>query len=261
MMCVAWHNPEQRDTFLHEWGIEADDPSLLLTQDANGEGCARTKNRAIQEAVRRGADICVIVDDDCFPLAGADKLPFPFLDFLAAHARNLASPAPVEMFATLTHPPSRGTPFLPENRTMPMPVAASVGFWRNVGDYDAASQLVHGARHPMEFRRQNIFGNYFPLSGMNLAFRPRDWLPWCEFIDVPRYDDIWMGWLWQKEAYRRGACFALTGPDVCHSRQSNVWANLRDEAKHAERNETLWRGIATAPAKADYGALREMLPV
>jgi hypothetical protein len=94
---------------------------------------------------------------------------------------------------------------------------------------------------------------------MNIAFKPLDWLPWCRFIDVPRFDDIWMGWLWQKEAYRRGFCFRLDGPMVHHSRQSNVFANLKVEAKHLERNETLWHDIATSP-HTEYDDLCKLLP-
>jgi hypothetical protein len=46
---------------------------------------------------------------------------------------------------------------------------------------------------------------------------------------------------------------------VRHSRQSNVWKNLRDEAVHLEANETLWREIARSRAE-DYATLRKLLP-
>jgi hypothetical protein len=94
---------------------------------------------------------------------------------------------------------------------------------------------------------------------MNVAFRPADWQPWCRFIDVARFDDIWMGWLWQREAYRRGCCFNLAGPVIRHSRQSNVWRNLRAEARYLEETETLWREIATHPSD-DYDVLHDLLP-
>jgi hypothetical protein len=141
-----------------------------------------------------------------------------------------------------------------------MPVAASMGFWSHIGDYDAVSQLALGAKTPMKFNYQTVFARYFPLCGMSLAFKPKDWLPWCKFIEVPRFDDIWMGWLWQKKAYNLGYCFNLEGPTVHHSRQSNVWANLRDEAKYLEENETLWLRIEQCPS-CDYDTLRKLLPV
>ena len=162
------------------------------------------------------------------------------------------------MAIAVTNPPSRGTPY--HCRTLKMPVAASMGFWTNIGDYDAPAQLVLGPATPMTFDRRPVFGRYFPCCGMNLAFRPGQWLPWCQFIDVPRMDDIWMGWLWERHAYDLGYCFNLNGPLVRHSRQSNVWANLRDEARYLEANDTLWRDIAVNPAK-DYETLRALLPV
>ena len=141
---------------------------------------------------------------------------------------------------------------------MLLDVAASIGFWTEVGDYCAVRQLAHNAQ-PMSFVRQSIYGQYFPLCGMNLAFEPKKWMPWCQFIDVARYDDIWMGWLWQREAYRRGYCFNLSGPLIRHSRQSNVWKNLKAEAEYLEENETLWREIAE-DSSDEYDTLRRLLP-
>lgn len=264
---VAWWNEEQIARFLDAWGLpisEMASPSLdwlVLQRDVSREGCARTKNKGVAEAMRRGADIVVVLDDDCFPAGWqpgqnyAEKFDLQF--FAQLHAEALR-PQPIEMVLPVTTPISRGTPY--RERTIKLPVAASMGFWTDVGDYDACAQLVHGATHPMEFKRVNVANMYFSLCGMNLAFRPKEWLPWCEFIDVPRFDDIWMGWLWQREAYRRGFCFNLNGPLVRHSRQSNVWQNLRDEANHLEWNETGWRAIATAPYR-EYAELRKLLPV
>lgn len=261
---VPWHNPEQVKRWRIEWGIDNHLPAfVILQQDTAGEGCARTKNKGVREAISRGADVVVVLDDDCFPAEGG---PQYLGDLAAAHIKAL-EPVPMALFKPVTNPPSRGTPYeLPGT----MPVAASMGFWTEVGDYDACAQLVRGARTPMTFDQDPIYGRYFPLCGMNIAFRPNDWVIedghpagaryWWEFINVPRFDDIWMGWLWQREAYRRGYCFNLNGPIVRHSRQSNVWQNLRDEAKYLERNETLWRDIATHP-QGDYESLRKLLPV
>ena len=168
-------------------------------------------------------------------------------------------PQPVALFETVTDPASRGTPYAPANLTATLPVAASMGFWTRVGDHCAVRQLAHGPI-PMTFAPRAVYGRWFPLCGMNLAFRPALWDPWCRFVEVARFDDIWMGWLWQKEAYRRGYCFNLGGPLVQHSRQSNVWVNLRQEVDHLEASETLWRSIALHPS-SDYRELRALLPV
>ena len=247
---VPWHNREQLNRFLTAWKVFETDDRLLLVQDKDKSGCAATKNRGIKLAMEEGVETVIVLDDDCFPNQNQT-----LGEFIVAHLEAL-KPQFQQWFKSVTTPPSRGTPYFIRKD---MPVAASMGFWLGVGDYDACSQLVVGANTPMFFNTDLIFGQYFPLCGMNLAFRPKDWWPWCRFIDVPRFDDIWMGWLWQKEAYRRGACFNLAGPIVHHSRQSNVWANLRDEVKHLEANETLWQKIATCQSY-DYATLRQLLP-
>lgn len=250
---VPWVSDEERDAFLREWRV---DPNaipdwLVLQHDHSRAGCGATKNAGVARALVRGASTVVVLDGDCYPHDEA-----PTLEALAeAHVAAL-SPQPVEMFSAVTIPPSRGTPY--RERSITMPVACSMGFWTNNGDHCAVRQLAFD-NAPMTFEQRAIFGRYFPLCGMNVAFRPSEWMPWCTFVDVARFDDIWMGWLWQREAYRRGACFNLCGPLVRHSRQSNVWRNLRDEAEHLQANEILWREVATAK-DGSYEALSRLLP-
>jgi hypothetical protein len=251
---VPWVRHEQRDQFLAAWNVHDSPDWLVLQQDRDREGCGRTKNKAIARAVEeRQAERVVVLDDDCFPTDEAPTLPA----LMAAHSAVLDAPADVELFEVVTDPPSRGTPYFA--RTLAMPVAASMGFWLDIGDYCAVRGLAH-AHAPMRFHRRPVFGRYFPLCGMNLAFRPQRWYPWCQFIEVPRFDDIWMGWLWQREAYRRRFCFSLAGPLVRHARQSNVWRNLTEEALHLECNDALWQRIATDPM-GTYDGLRRLLPV
>lgn len=251
---VPWCDRRQIELFCQAWGVEYSNlrPEwLVLQHDVARRGCAVTKNAGVLEAVNRGYETVVVLDDDCYPAEPHQTLS----DLAAAHVRALR-PQPVELFAAVTDPPSRGTPY--GDRTMLMPVAASMGFWSQVGDYCAVRQLAfRGAE--MRFNHEAVFGRYFPLCGMNLAFRPGDWEPWCRFVDVPRFDDIWMGWLWQKEAYRRQHCFSLAGPTVRHSRQSDPWRNLEVEVRHLKANETLWKAIAAAPS-GEYATLRALLP-
>lgn len=251
---VAWHNREQRAAFLQAWGLDPDAPAphdLALVQDETRAGCAVTKNRAIREAVQRGADIVVVLDDDCYP----DTPGMSLEEFGEHHARAL-EPQQVQGFLAVTDPPSRGTPFL--TTTVERRVAASMGFWTHIGDYDAARQLAFGATHPMTFVRRPVFGEFFPFCGMNYAFRVKE-LPWAHVMErAGRWDDIWAGWIWQRAAYEVGACFNLAGPLVRHARQSNVWGNLREEVRHYEVNETLWRDIATARF-SDYDTLVKLV--
>lgn len=250
VVVVPWYREDLRDKFLDAWDLNGFEPFLHLEQDAHREGCAVTKNKGVRAAMDDGADVVIVLDDDCYPHDG-----MIMEQFVAAHLAAL-EPADVPLMRLTTDPPARGTPYY--QRTVKMPVAASMGFWSHTPDYDACAQLVRGAEQPL-FMPGAVFGQYFPLCGMNLAFRPSDWLPWCQFVGVPRFDDIWMGWLWEREAYRRGYCFNLSGPTVMHSRASNVWQNLREEAKWMEQNETLWRTIHHA-ADVDYASLRSLLP-
>ena len=251
---VPWVSSEQLARFLTNWNVK--DPNakwLVAEHDSERTGSGATKNRGIARALSMGFELVVVIDDDCYPQnLGVSDL----MTLSDCHAAALR-PQNVQLFTQVTEPPSRGTPY--STRTAKLPVAASMGFWTEVGDYCAVRQLAFESE-PMEHFTDPIHGSYFPLCGMNLAFYPEEWEPWCRFIEVPRYDDIWMGWLWQREAYRRGYCFNLGGPTVRHARQSNVWNNLRDEAKHLERNETLWRDIALMQHD-DYDSLRSLLPV
>lgn len=250
---VPWHNPDQKKQFLDAWSLEGDEPFLVLQQDFAKEGCARTKNAGVERAVFEGADVVIVLDDDCYPAHGSID------EFIHHHVRELNKTHEIPLFKAVTQPASRGTPY--RNRSVRLPAAACMGFWIKVGDYDAPSQLVYGAENPMTFDKSPIFGQFFPLCGMNLSFKPKLWDPWWNFIDVSRFDDIWQGFLWQKFAYTQGYCFSLSGPEVLHSRQSNVWANLKDEALHLEANETLWQKIFEAPLDTPYEVLRSFLPV
>lgn len=234
LVVVPWHNRDQIHLFCDSWGISLGDTRFVFENDAEKKGCAKTKNSGIRSAISRGAEVVIVLDDDCFPERGQTVETF-----IQDHLQAL-KPQKVKMFREVTSPPSRGTPYF--ERTIQMPVAASMGFWSGIGDYDACGQLVHGATNPMLFSKEAIYGQYFPLCGMNLAFRVDQW-PWCQFVNVPRFDDIWQGFIWQKHAYAKGMCFNLNGPVVCHSRQSNVWKNLADEAVNLERNESIWKQI------------------
>ncbi len=253
LVVVAWHSRVQLEKFFQAWSVDETSDLFVFQHDANKEGCAATKNKGVAEAMRRGAEIVVILDDDCFPHDEARYIR-PFVE---RHIECLSAQTG-DLFLSVTDPPNRGTPYF--NKSKPtQKIAASVGFWTGIGDLDAPSQLVRGATVPMTFHREIVRGQFFAMSGMNIAFRPKDWLPWCAFQPHERMDDIFMGWIFQRRAYELGYCFNLAGPLVRHSRQSNVWANLRAEAKYLEANETAWQRIAESPT-SDYNELVKLLP-
>lgn len=248
---TAWVTEIEKNAFLSQWNVRAIPSWLTLQHDANREGCGATKNKGILRAVDGGADVVIVLDGDCYPSDEAPSLETLIVKHVAALEAQ-----PVALYERVTDPPSRGTPYLHDRVTLP--VAASMGFWVDVPDYCAVRQLAF-ENAPMTFSRHAIYQRYFPLCGMNVAFKPNEWWPWCQFIEVSRFDDIWMGWLWQKEAYRRGHCFNLNGPLITHARQSNVWKNLRDEALHLEATDKLWSEIALHPCD-DYATLVKLLP-
>ena len=241
---TPWHNISQLDKFLAAWRCDGSHPRLLLSPDTTGAGCANTKNAGIARAIAGGTDIVIVLDDDCYPTPALLEQADPLDAFALGHIASLSARQPVELCRAITQPASRGTPYF--ERCLPVQPAAAMGYWTNVGDYDAPAQLVRGATHPMRFRSEPMMHRYFPLSGMNVSFFASDW-PWFKFVDVPRFDDIWAGFLFQRYAYETGRCIALDAPSVVHSRQSNVWHNLRQEAGNLEANETIWQTIATTP--------------
>lgn len=249
VVVVPWHSAKQKETFKFEWGINDNDP-VIFQEDKNGDGCAATKNAGIKKAFDSGAEMICVLDDDCFPEYGGNTI----YEFIRGHAKAL-QPQKVQRVVASTIPNSRGTPY--RNGHMEMPVAASMGFWTDYPDFDAITALYLGETAKVEFNRRVIFGPYFPFCGMNFAFH-RDWIDEAVLVNAPRWDDIWMGWVWEKIAYEKGFCFNLQGPTVRHSRQSNVWKNLWEEVKYVEQNETLWSRIASAPHGLSARSLRKL---
>lgn len=245
---IPWHNPDQLGKFLTAWGLNIDVswdlkvcPNwLVLQQDKYKDGCAVTKNKGIAEAMKKSPEVVIILDDDCYPIVYPDRLVDSLLEQFAESHLEALGPQSVQLYEPVTYPPSRGTPYF--NRTVAMPVAASMGFWTGSGDFDACAELMQERdRKEVHFKQEPMFWRFFPFSGMNCAFKTEFW-PHFEFIEnVGRFDDVFMGYKLQAEAYKRKHCIALNGPIVRHERQSKIWTNLRVEAEFMEENETWWQ--------------------
>ena len=268
---VSWHNPKQRTSFLEAWGIAEADRNLWLfmQQDTTKAGCAATKNAGIRRALEAGAEYIVVIDDDCYPPRAIQQIAGPMKGLFAEGPESGYSlqkfaeehiaalqPTKVRMIYPTTNPPSRGMPY--KNHHIVLPVAAAMGFWNKNPDLDSLSTLVLGDSPEMAFAQVPIYRNYFPFSGMNFSFH-REWAEEVVLIDVPRFDDIWMGFIWQKVAYEKGYCFNLRGPSVTHIRQSDVWKNFAAESRYLEINESLWSTIHNAPAGLSATELRDRL--
>lgn len=245
---IPWHNPDQLGKFLTAWGLNIDvswdlkvcPDWLILQQDKYAEGCAVTKNKGIKAAMERMPEVIIVLDDDCYsPVVTAGHANQELEIFAEAHLKAL-EPQPVQLYEQVTNPPSRGTPYF--TRETAMPVAASMGFWTGSGDMDACSELLRERDwEEVHFNLKPMFWRFFPFSGMNCAFKTEFW-PFFEFVEnVGRFDDVFMGYKLQAEAYRRKHCIAMNGPMVRHERQSKIWTNLRVEAEFMEENETRWQ--------------------
>jgi len=249
---VPWHNPKQKNEFLEAWKIGAGDPRLVLQQDTNKSGCARTKNAGIRTALGLGADIVCVLDDDCFPLVPQAENPLD--EFIEDHIKALEHQE-VQMVVPTIIPHPRGYPY--RERTIKMEVAASIGLWQGYPDLDAMTALVLGEQpERVHYLQSRIYGVMFPFCGMNYAFK-KEWADSAVHIDVPRFDDIWMGWVWEKVAFDKGCCFNIEGPMVQHVRQSNVWKNLEEETKYMLTNENLWSAIYSAKRGTSPEELRK----
>jgi reversibly glycosylated polypeptide/UDP-arabinopyranose mutase len=183
----------------------------------------------------------VTLDDDCYPCTP---------NFLQEHYNKLATPADSPAWvSTGQGVPPRGMPYFNDQRKMEC--VLNHGLWTEIPDFDAMTQLVNG-RLKQEFQHvdQAIpLGSYFPMCGMNLAFRPQ-LVPAMYFLlmghrDWPydRFGDIWCGIFLKKICDHLNAGVKSGNPTVQHQRASNVWANLRKEQTVYEVNETLWKEI------------------
>jgi hypothetical protein len=188
-------------------------------------------------------DMIVTLDDDCYPIDGAEE------GFLARHWQRLNGEGCTQAWRESANGiATRGVPYFSTNRQWP--VALNHGMWRGVPDYDAPTQLVR-SRLPTEFRFENQtipVGMYFPMCGMNIAFRP-EVVPALYFLlmgkgyEYDRFGDIWAGIMVKKICDHLGYAIQSGEPAVSHERASNVWANLRKEAAALEANESFWRTV------------------
>jgi len=162
----------------------------------------------------------------------------PYRDTIADHISALNMRVPLHWMSTASLY-VRGIPY---NVREEAEVVLSHGVWHGVADWDAPTQLVLGNR-PLSFYRGGIpKGVFYPLCGMNIAFK-RKMLPYMYYapmgkkIGLDRFADIWCG-IESKKVIDENNWAVVTGYSaVNHERASNVWKNLQKEAKGLELNE------------------------
>lgn len=183
-------------------------------------------------------EVIITLDDDVLPLGNT----------IGTHLAVLRSHVPTSWMLTGTRY-TRGFPYSIRTESE---VVLSHGVWEGVKDYDAPSSLVIG-NPDMEFYKGAIpKGIYYPMCGMNLAFK-RKLLPYMYFapmgpkVGVDRFADIWAG-IHSKEVIDHNNWAVVTGyAKVIHEKASDVFKNLQKEAKGIELNEHHWYGFKKEP--------------
>jgi len=218
-------------------------------------------------AYRTGRPYIVTLDDDCLPAAPQVRPGLAALEFLQQHINNLQPhDAPAWHNTLAGRPYPRGVPYQQRARTTP--VGLSHGLWRGTRDWDSLAALHYGRDgEPPHTEREGLVpqGSYFPMCGMNLAWR-RELTPLLYFLlmgkdetgQAPyaydRFGDIWAGILAKKVLDHLGIGVWSGGPVVHHARASNVWANFQKEHAGIIANEDFWQRVDAIPLTKDRPA-------
>lgn len=192
-------------------------------------------------AWQEDCDFICSLDDDCLSEDDCNGK-----EFIEAHIKQLEADNGKWLWTTKRIRP-RGVPYSNlghENETM-----INMGFWKKNADFDAPTQLLHGSIEvPPNMLNPIPVGYYAPICGMNLSFKyevaPLMFQPLMgEIYGVWRFDDIWCGVIAKKICDHLNFLMRVGGPDVIHSRASNVWSNLKKEVPGLEANEEFWEMI------------------
>jgi hypothetical protein len=196
-------------------------------------GSSAIRNFGTLKALEQPCDFIWHLDDDCLPSDGTE-LQRHYDNLFKGFYENkwISTDAKDQMV--------RGIPYLNQNHKAN--VVVSHGTWLKNPDYDAAHQLAHR----FEFEPADGLipvGRYFPMCGMNLAFKPEVAMAMYFAPKGERYnrnDDIWMG-IVAKKVFDRLDLHCYTGyPQVIHERASDPFKNLIAEGPFIEANENFW---------------------
>jgi reversibly glycosylated polypeptide/UDP-arabinopyranose mutase len=173
-------------------------------------------------------DIYITLDDDVTPLGNT----------IQDHIDALSMTFPKHWMSTASEY-VRGIPY---NVRKERECVVSHGVWEGVYDYDAPTQLVRGNPKVDFYKGAVPHGVYFPLCGMNLAFKehmlPYMYLaPMGHKVGIDRFGDIWLGIELKKVCDKNNWAIATGYAKVFHDKASNVYKNLQKEAKGLEMND------------------------
>ena len=181
-------------------------------------------------------EIIISLDDDLEPVG----------DTIQDHLDILEKKVPVSWISTASEY-MRGFPYGVRDEAE---VVLSHGVWQGVADWDAPTQLVKGNK-PVTFYKGPIpKGIYYPMCVMNVAFKMKV-MPYIyqapKALGVARAGDILSGIVSKREIDRRGWAAVSGYATVNHTRASNVYKNLQQEALEIELYETFWKRDESHP--------------
>jgi hypothetical protein len=201
-------------------------------------------------AYQDGATMIVSLDDDCDPIEG--------IKLIAGHESAFSwTPYWVSSVARMR---VRGLPYTSLTTAPSLPnVMLNMGLWAGHPDLDAVTTLAHGSQFPYQPPAGSWVvpaGQFFPLCGMNFAFR-REITPLMYFglqgppWPVARFDDIWCGIISKHIMDHLNMRVTIGDPLVQHIRASDPLVNLEKEARGIRLNEEFWRYVADCPLTRD----------
>ncbi len=186
-------------------------------------------------AWKEGANYIFDLDDDCFPTQRA---------FAEAHIYAMdRQPRWIESIPGMR---TRGLPYY--NRGNMTNVVANMGLWNGIPDLDAVQTISGGSVGGYIAPKTSRIiprGQYFPLCGMNFAFRREvavlTYFPLMgENSPYRRFDDIWFGVIFKKICDHLNLSVACGTPIIEHRRASAPMVNLVKEAPGIQFNEEFW---------------------
>jgi len=170
----------------------------------------------------------------------------PVDDPIEAHIKALEQRVPISWMSTTII--NKGTDYMrgfPYGVRTEAEVVVSHGVWINNPDYDAPTQLH--ADNKVEFYKGVIpKGIFFPFCGMNVAFKRKAlplmyYAPVGQYKGAERFDDIFGGLEIKKDIDELGYAIVTGHATTDHTRASNVFKNLVNEAVGIGKNEVYWQ--------------------
>src|SRR5574341_445040 len=206
------------------------------------------RNYGFLLAAGDGSDMIVTLDDDCLPqgagfvqnhwfvlnMAGKQG---SYFDTLSLYSDGTAG-------MTARGFPRRGGPSIP--------TVLNHGMWDGIPDLDGETQLRVGDIRVANDRMGSVqigVGVVFPMSSMNLAFKP-EILPAMYMMPMGlgqpynRFDDIWCGLIMKRACDRLGLAVRCGVPSVRHERASSARRNASIEAPGLLVNEDVWKVLS-----------------